>query len=124
MKNPETTAPSATMIEDSQCRPRLTRCSPNRNRPRNDDSAKNANTPSMNSVCPTTGPAKCEKRAQLVPNWNSIGIPVTTPVAKVMAKMRAQKRAARPYSGLSERISSVLKSAISTPSPMVSTGKR
>ena len=35
-----------------------------------------------------------EKRAQLVPNWNSIGMPVTTPNAKLMPKICAQKRAA------------------------------
>ncbi len=35
--------------------------------------------------------------AQLVPNWNSIGIPVTTPMAKLMAKIRPQNRAASSY---------------------------
>ena len=49
----------------------------------------------MASVCPITPPADFEKRAQLVPNWNSMGMPVTTPMAKLMAKMRAQNRAAR-----------------------------
>src|SRR5712691_7017377 len=33
--------------------------------------------------------------AQLVPNWNSIGMPVTTPRTKLIPKIRAQKRAAR-----------------------------
>src|ERR1022692_733007 len=69
--------------------------SPNKNRPRKLDSMKNENTPSMASVCPITPPADFEKRAQLVPNWNSIGMPVTTPMAKLMAKIRAQNRAAR-----------------------------
>ena len=32
-------------------------------------------------------PAYLEKRAQLVPNWNSIGMPVTTPIAKLMPKI-------------------------------------
>ena len=50
--------------------------------------------PSMASVWPMTPPENAEKRAQLVPNWNSIGMPVTTPTAKLMAKMRAQNRAA------------------------------
>ena len=36
-----------------------------------------------------------ENCAQLVPNWNSMGMPVTTPMAKLMAKIFAQKRAAR-----------------------------
>jgi hypothetical protein len=30
----------------------------------------------------------------LVPNWNSIGMPVTTPMTKVMAKILPQNRAA------------------------------
>ena len=38
-------------------------------------------------------PAKFENRAQLVPNWNSSGMPVTTPMAKLRPKIRAQKRA-------------------------------
>ena len=50
--------------------------------------------PSIASVRPMTPPAKLENRAQLVPNWNSIGMPVTTPTAKLIPKMRAQKRAA------------------------------
>jgi hypothetical protein len=42
-----------------------------------------------------TPPADLEKLDQLVPNWNSSGIPVTTPIAKLMPKIFAQKRAAR-----------------------------
>jgi hypothetical protein len=38
-------------------------------------------------------PAKREKAAQLVPNWNSRGMPVTTPITKVTAKILAQNRA-------------------------------
>ena len=41
-----------------------------------------------------TPPANAEKRDQLVPNWNSMGIPVTTPTAKLIPKIRIQKRAA------------------------------
>ena len=36
----------------------------------------------MASGWPMTPPVAAEKRAQWVPNWNSIGIPVTTPIAK------------------------------------------
>ena len=32
-----------------------------------------------------------EKRLQLVPNWNGITTPDTTPMPKVTAKMRVQK---------------------------------
>jgi hypothetical protein len=48
----------------------------------------------MAKVCPMTPPAKREKWDQLVPNWNSMGMPVTTPIAKLMPKILAQKRAA------------------------------
>ncbi len=50
--------------------------------------------PSMARVWPMTPPARALNCAQLVPNWNSIGMPVTTPTAKLMPKMRIQKRAA------------------------------
>jgi len=40
------------------------------------------------------GPAKRENCDQFVPNWNSIGIPVTTPITKLTPKILAQKRAA------------------------------
>jgi hypothetical protein len=35
-----------------------------------------------------------EKEDQLVPNWNSMGIPVTAPMTKLTAKIFPQKRAA------------------------------
>ena len=44
-----------------------------------------------------TPPANLEKCDQLVPNWNSIGMPVTTPKTKLMPKIFAQKRAAWSY---------------------------
>ena len=47
--------------------------------------------PSIASVCAIISPEKAEKRAQFVPNWNSIGIPVTTPATKVIAKILPQK---------------------------------
>ncbi len=50
--------------------------------------------PSMARVCPMTPPANREKIDQLVPNWNSIGMPVTTPNTKLMPKIFPQKRAA------------------------------
>ncbi len=46
-----------------------------------------------------TPPVFAENCAQLVPNWNSIGTPVTTPIAKERPKMRIQKRAASFHSG-------------------------
>ena len=40
-----------------------------------------------------TPPAYVENRAQFVPNSNSMGIPVTTPTAKLMANIFPQNRA-------------------------------
>ena len=51
-------------------------------KPQKADSRKNENTPSIARVCPMTPPADLEKLDQLVPNWNSSGIPVTTPMAR------------------------------------------
>ena len=58
----------------------------------NTDSAKKANVPSIASVCPITPPAKLENEAQLVPNWNSSGMPVTTPTAKLMSRTVPKNR--------------------------------
>ena len=76
-----------------KCIPRPTLFQPNSRIARKPDSRKKAKVPSMARVCPMTPPAYLEKCDQLVPNWNSIGMPVTTPSAKLTAKMRAQKRA-------------------------------
>ena len=78
----------------------------------------------MASGCPITPPESREKRAQLVPNSNSMGMPVTTPKTKLMAKMRPQKRAARSQSSSPVRSATVLSTTISRPSPMVSCGNR
>ena len=48
----------------------------------------------MASGCPITPPVVRANWAQLVPNWNSMGMPVTTPIRKLMANIFAQKRAA------------------------------
>src|SRR6185369_16169147 len=95
MNYPDSHEPKKTMNAENQCMVRLRRFSPYRKRPRNADSMKNANTPSMANVCPITPPAKREKCDQLVPNWNSMGMPVTTPMTKLMPNIFAQNRAAR-----------------------------
>ncbi len=41
-----------------------------------------------------TAPECFEKFDQFVPNWNSIGMPVTTPTAKFSPKIFAQNRTA------------------------------
>jgi len=46
-------------------------------------------------MLPTNWPLYCEKPAQLVPNWNSIGMPLTTPTAKLSTSSLLQKRACR-----------------------------
>jgi hypothetical protein len=65
--------------------------------PRNADSKKKENTPSMASGWPMTPPVRRENSDQFVPNWNSIGMPVTTPSRKFTAKILAQKRAESLY---------------------------
>ncbi len=71
-----------------------------------------------------TPPAKREKAAQLVPNWNSIGIPVTTPTAKLIPKMRIQKRAATSHRASPVRNPSAFRMTMTRASPIVSWGKR
>src|SRR5215475_1184062 len=68
MKNPDSHEPKKTATADHQCAFGLRRFSPYRNKPRNADSRKNANMPSMASVCPITPPANREKCDQFVPN--------------------------------------------------------
>src|SRR5579883_1903099 len=94
MKNPEIHEPINTKTAERKwtCLPNF--FSPKRNSPRKLDSRKNAKTPSIASVCPITPPANRENAAQFVPNWNSIGIPVTTPTAKLSANIFPQNRAA------------------------------
>src|SRR3954451_18308253 len=94
MKKPDSHEPANTNSALIQCTRGLTRSRPARKIPRKTDSAKNEKTPSTASVWPITPPAKFEKAAQLVPNRNSSGLPVTTPTAKLTAKIFAQKREA------------------------------
>jgi len=85
--------PRKTIREENQCIRCPKRSSPKRNKPTNADSRKNAKAPSIARVWAMMSPAKREKAAQLVPNWNSRGMPVTTPITKVTAKILAQNRA-------------------------------
>jgi len=70
-----------------------------------------------------TGPAYAENRAQLVPNWNSIGMPVTTPIAKLRPKMRIQKRAASFQRGSLDLRPKPFITTMRRASPIVSWGK-
>src|SRR5215470_2637074 len=94
MKYPDSHEPMNTIKAVNQWARGPSRFSPNRNRPRKEDSMKKAKTPSIASVCPITPPANRENRAQLVPNWNSMGMPVTPPITKLTANIFAQNRAA------------------------------
>jgi hypothetical protein len=67
--------------------------SPNRKSPTKALSRKKAKAPSIARVWAMMSPVKAENAAQLVPNWNSIGMPVTTPKTKVTAKILPQNRA-------------------------------
>ena len=87
-------------------------------------SRKNANMPSIANVCPTTPPAYLEKPAQLVPNWNSIGMPVTTPTAKLSPKILAQKPAARLYLSSPVRRARHFQYTRNHAKPMVNWGNR
>ena len=78
----------------------------------------------MARVCPTTPPAPSVKRDQLVPNWNSRGMPVTTPKTKVRPKTLIQKRAARLDTSQPRRSARVLSHRMSSASPMDTCGNR
>jgi len=80
--------------------------------------------PSIASVVPTTPPANSEKRDQLVPNWNSMGMPVTTPTAKLIPKIRTQKRAAASHAWSWVRSAFHLRTTMRSASPIVSWGNR
>ena len=79
--------------------------------------------PSIASGCPTTEPLRSENVAQFVPNWNSIGMPVTTPAAKLIAKILVQKRAARAASS-SPFDARQVNQATNGANPIVPIGKR
>jgi len=51
-----------------------------------------AMVPSKPSTWPKKLPTVAENGPQLVPNWNSSGMPETTPTAKLMAKSPDQNR--------------------------------
>src|SRR5579859_6674808 len=66
MKKPESHDPRDTSTADHQCPLGPSRFSPYRNSPRNADSRKNENTPSITSGCPITPPVSRAKCDQLV----------------------------------------------------------
>src|SRR5579862_458330 len=79
----EKVAPKATMQVAKKCILAETCSHPNTNTERNPDSRKNAKIPSAASADPKTSPTKREYVDQLVPNSNSMTMPVATPTAKL-----------------------------------------
>ena len=78
----------------------------------------------MATVWAITLPANVENWAQFVPNWNSIGMPVTTPTMKLAAKMRLQKRTAWLAVSSWRRIATDLRITSIKARPMVRGGNR
>ena len=68
--------------------------------PRKVDSRKKAIRPSAASGAPKMLPTKREYSAQLVPNANSIVMPVATPIAKVAVNSLIQKLEAALSAGI------------------------
>src|ERR1700761_8535782 len=94
MKKPESHDPKNTRNADAQCALGDRRFCPKRNRPSNGDSRTKEQMTYTAMGMPMTPPVRRENSDQLVPNWNSIGMPVTTPSKKFTAKILAQNRAA------------------------------
>src|ERR1700722_8734869 len=124
MKYPDNHDPSHTSTAAVVASDGATRRRPYSSTPRKIDSRKNAKTPSSASGWPTTAPACAENAAQFVPNWNSIGIPVTTPAAKLSVKIFVQKSAAAPFTASPERPARQVYQATNGASPIVPIGNR
>ena len=123
MKYPESHEPAKSAAVAARYPTRPSLFSPYSTRPRKVDSRKKAKVPSMASVWPMTPPAYCEKRAQLVPNWNSMGMPVTTPTTKLTPRTLVQNRAAAPACAF-PRNACNRKSRTMRARPIVSCGNR
>ena len=95
IQNEEMLEPSATMPVANRCTPFGTRPQPNIMTPMKPASSMKAMAPSKPRMLPMNWPEWCENGAQLVPNWNSRGIPLTTPTAKFSTSNLLQKRAWR-----------------------------
>ena len=95
IQNADSDEPSATMPVANRCTPRGTRSQPNIMMPMKPASSMNAMAPSKPRILPKNWPVNCENALQLVPNSNSIGMPLTTPTAKFSSSSLPQKRAWR-----------------------------
>ncbi len=93
----ENMEPSHTPRVAMKCTRGLTRFQPKSSTPRNPLSKAKAKMPSAASALPNMSPTKREYVAQLVPNSNSMTMPVATPMPKVRANILVQKRAICSY---------------------------
>jgi hypothetical protein len=90
IQNAETVVPKATTAHDAMCTQSGTRRMPKSMMPRKVASRKNAVSTSYERSGPAMAPTVVMYRGQLVPNWNDIVTPVTTPIAKVSANTLSQ----------------------------------
>lgn len=98
---PKTTEDARKVAANLMFRPIQSR--PKTNRPKNVDSKKKAKTPSAARGAPKISPTNLDYSDQLVPNWNSIVIPVATPATKIMVNSLNQNRAILSYTSLPVR---------------------
>ena len=99
-----------------------TRFQPKSSTPRNPLSSAKAKMPSAAKALPNTSPTYLEYTAQLVPNSNSMTMPVATPMPKVSAKILVQKRASVWYCWSPVRRYKPSSTTITKPRPMLSGG--
>src|SRR5579859_789573 len=90
IQNEESSVPKPTMKAATKCAQGGTSLRPNNSTPRNAASRKKAVSPSYANSGPTTFEVASAKRLQLVPNWNGMTMPETTPMPNDTAKMRIQ----------------------------------
>ncbi len=90
IQNAETVVPNATTEQAAMCTQSGTRFMPKSMMPRKVASRKKAVSTSYERSGPAMAPTVVMYRGQLVPNWKDIVTPVTTPIAKVSAKIFSQ----------------------------------
>ncbi len=90
IQNAESKVPIATSTVAAMCTQAGTRFMPNSMTPRKVASRKNAVSTSNASSGPAMLPTRFMKPGQLVPNWNDMVMPVTTPIANESANTLVQ----------------------------------
>jgi len=119
----ERDAPSATMDVANRCMPGETLFHPNIMIPMKLASSMKAMAASYPSMCPKKSPPAWENALQFVPNWNSMGKPVATPIATLRKKRRLQYFAWRRYSPFPVRIQRISRKTRKRLRPIVTTGQ-